>query len=85
MLQFIDQEDLDPASANSSREKSNAGSISMSAPGVKACRTADRTQNVSGSVKRIQRPPLTTARNDELAPWCLSGPKLTSGPLKMSR
>ena len=40
---------------------------------------------LSGSVKRTQRPPLTTARKDELAPWCLSGPKLASGPLKMSR
>ena len=41
-------------------------------------------QKVKGSVTRTQRPPLTIARNDELAPWCLSRPKLTSGPLKMS-
>src|SRR5438045_3605312 len=41
-------------------------------------------QNASGSVRRVQRPPFTTARNEEFAPWCLSGPKLTSGPLKMS-
>jgi hypothetical protein len=43
-----------------------------------------RNQNVSGSVRRTQRPPFTTAKNDELAPWCLSGAKFTSGPLKMS-
>ena len=42
-------------------------------------------QNPSGSVNRVQRPPFTTARNDELAPWCLFGPKFASGPLKMSR
>lgn len=43
-----------------------------------------RDQKLRGSVRHTQRPSLTTARNDELAPWCLSGPKLTSGPLKMS-
>src|SRR6266850_5614439 len=42
-------------------------------------------QKLSGSVRRTQRPPFTTARNDEFAPWCLSGPKFASGPLKMSR
>ena len=47
-------------------------------------RAAGRAQKVSGSVRRTQRPPFTTARNEEFAPWCLSGPKLTSGPLKMS-
>ena len=41
-------------------------------------------QNVSGSVRRTQRPPFTTARNDELAPWCFVALKLASGPLKMS-
>src|SRR5262249_16692159 len=44
-----------------------------------------RPQNVSGSVRRTHRPALTTARNDEFARWCLSGPKVASGRLKMSR
>src|SRR4029079_1439934 len=44
-----------------------------------------RVEKLSGCVRRTQRPPFTTARNDEFAPWCLSGAKFTSGPLKMSR
>ena len=58
-----------------------AGRLGSAGPARSA---RDANQNESGSVTRTQRPPLTTARKDELAPWCLSAAKLTSGPLKMS-
>ena len=64
------------------------GCLFPGTPGAGGCGGPFRgppRQNDSGSVTRTQRPPLTTARNDEFAPWCLSGPKLASGPLKMSR
>ena len=42
-------------------------------------------QKLKGCVTLVQRPPFTTARNEEFAPCRMFGPKLICGPLKMSR
>jgi len=44
----------------------------------------DTTQKPKGGVTRVQRPSFTIARNEEFAPCRMFGPKVTSGPLKMS-
>src|SRR5262249_17765088 len=46
--------------------------------------TEDTAQKPKGGVTRVQRPSFTIARNEEFAPCRMFGPKVTSGPLKMS-
>ena len=41
-------------------------------------------QKLKGCVTLVQRPPFTTARNEEFAPCRMFGPNLSCGPLKMS-